>query len=94
MVSPLFHLIQIGLMTDINQKANSAQQFYLIYFLFCHCKRKARHHRTHVQIRFVVELPIVEIDGHRQKHEYKNEYCARYHRSVADKKRLVYCRMH
>ena len=81
-------------MTDINQEANSAQRFYLIYFQLSHCKHKVRHHRTHVQIRFVVELPIVEIDGHRQKHEYKNEYCVRYHRSVADKKRLVYCRMH
>ena len=81
-------------MTDINQKANSAQRFYLIYFLFSHCKHKVRHHRTHVQIRFVAELPIVEIDDHRRRHEYKNEYYARYHRSVADKKRLVYCQMH
>ena len=53
-----------------------------------------RHHRIHVQIRFVAELPIVEIDGHRQRHEYKNEYCVRYYRSVVDKKHPVYCQMH
>ena len=81
-------------MTDINQKANSAQRFYLIYFQLCRCKHKAQHRRIRVQIRFFAELPIVEIGGHRQKHEYKNEYYVRYHRSVADKKPLVYCRMH
>ena len=81
-------------MTDINQKANLAQRFYLIYFQLSHCKHKAQHRRIRVQIRFFAELPIVEIDDHRQKHEYKNEYYARYHRSVADKMRLVCCRMH